>query len=807
MIRRKETKSSRRQNCLTFFIYCFLILVLPSLTALAQNNQADLTGLPKGIPTGLRIGSLDTAGNRGISRSDILAKVRSRAGDIFDPAVAAEDAKRISTLFGVQNSWYNTTVADGQVKLTFVIVEKNVVRSIEFVGNKKIKKSTLTKKLDFKKADYLDLPSAEAGREKIQDHYRQKGFAFATVSLDYEKLKTGNVLYTIEEGNRVKIASISYSGNNKLKTKDLKKVAKLRKKKFAFWPNYYVEEQLDKDVTGLLNSYYKRGFLNIKIEPQKAFSADGKSVKLDFIITEGNAYSVNKILFNGNKSFKEDKLLDAVKTQEGKVFNKLQGDEDVKELTRLYREQGFIDSAVEQEVKFIAEDKIDVEYVISEDEQFRLGQIGITGNQQTQDRVIRRILDEYDFTPGQFYNADIARGSPDGYLEKMIRQTAYTESATIVPVDTNQPGYKDSLVTIVEGKTGSIMAGAGVSADMGAVGQLVFEERNFDYKDRPASFKDFLAGKAFKGAGQHLRISLAPGTEVSQYSISFTEPYLKDKPLSLTLAASSWQRGWESYDESRLKGYVGFEKRYKDKWRRSIGLRAENVNVENLDYDAPKEIRDVKGKNFLAGVRLGINRDLTDDQFNPSKGYIFDMGYEQVAGDYTFGILSGFYQRFKTVSIDLADRKTVLSTKLYGATIVGNAPPFEKFYAGGSGTYYGIRGFEYRGVSTRGLPLSYVGGVPTLGTKKSDPIGSNWIALANSELIVPLVGDNLSWLVFVDSGMIDTGGVRASAGIGVQILIPQWFGPVPMRFELSTPFMKDGDDETQIFSFSIGRLF
>jgi outer membrane protein assembly factor BamA len=44
-------------------------------------------------------------------------------------------------------------------------------------------------------------------------------------------------------------------------------------------------------------------------------------------------------------------------------------------------------------------------------------------------------------------------------------------------------------------------------------------------------------------------------------------------------------------------------------------------------------------------------------------------------------------------------------------------------------------------------------------------------------------------------------------GTGIQILIPQWFGPVPMRFELAAPFMKNDEDETRAFSFSVGALF
>ncbi|MBA7482055.1 Outer membrane protein assembly factor BamA [subsurface metagenome] len=250
-----------------------------------------------------------------------------------------------------------------------------------------------------------------------------------------------------------------------------------------------------------------------------------------------------------------------------------------------------------------------------------------------------------------------------------------------------------------------------------------------------------------------------------------------------------WER--ESYDEQRLRAFVGFEKRYKNRWRRGISFRVENVDVANVDSGAPKEIRDVKGDNRIAGVKLSIARDLTDDRFNPTKGAYFNAAYEQVAGDHTFGVLSGTYRRYKTLYEDFAGRKTVLATKLHAATVVGDAPPFEKFYAGGSRS---IRGFDYRGVSTRAGP-------------GKDPIGSDWVVEASAEVGVPLVSDTIAVLFFVDSGMIDSGGYRASIGTGIQIMLPQWFGPVPMRFELAVPMMKDGDDDTQVFSFSVGRLF
>jgi outer membrane protein insertion porin family len=336
-----------------------------------------------------------------------------------------------------------------------------------------------------------------------------------------------------------------------------------------------------------------------------------------------------------------------------------------------------------------------------------------------------------------------------------------------------------------------------LSSDSGVIGQLILEQRNFDIKNWPESFGEFITGKAFRGAGQSLRIALEPGVEVSRYSVSFTEPYFRDKPIALDVGGRSYERELESYDLGRLGAYVGFEeryqKRYRERWRKSVGFRMENINVDSVRSNAPTEIQSVKGTNALAGVKFGIRRELVDNRFNPSTGHSFNAGYEQLGGDYTFGLLSGAYRRYKTLYKDLAERKTILATKLLAATVIGDAPLFEKFYAGGTGIH-GIRGFDYRGVSTRA------------GVNK-DPIGSDWMFLANAEVTVPLVGKKFAALFFVDSGAIDSGDYRAAVGTGIQILIPRWFGPVPMRLEIAVPLMRDDADDTQVFSFSVGRLF
>ena len=755
-----------------------------------------------GMHESTTIGSVRTVGNWSIETDKVLARVRSRAGQVFDEKLASEDAKRIAGLEGVEYTYYSTEIVDGAVQLTFVVSERPIVRSIAFEGNKKVKAGTLRKKLGFKKGERLEKVLAEAGRADLVELYRKKGFAFAEVRLDDQRLRSGEVVYTIEEGPRVKITSVRFKGNDSIKKGDLRKVIKTEVRKLLFWPSYYTEEGIEKDVAKLQKVYYEKGFLDSRVRSLKKFSEDKKKVRITFAISEGSVYTIEGVDVEGNEHFGDEELFEQLKSKKGGVYSERQALSDIKQLLKIYRETGYIDVEAEHRVRYGKEAAVFSTFEVKEGQRFRIGRIVITGNDQTKDKAIRQVLEEYKFSPGNWYNADIARGDGTGYLEKLVGRTVMTEAphSSYIRASGTQPEQKDAQVSVTEGKSGMVMLGAGVASDSGVIGQLVFEQQNFDISDRPKSFGDFITGRAFKGAGQNFRVSLSPGTEVSEYLVSFSEPYFQNKPTTLELVGSSWERWRESYDEKRLKGFVGFEDRLEKNWRKSTGFRAENVEVGNLDSDAPQEVIDDKGNNFIGAVRFGVGRDLRDDRLNPASGSMYDAGYEQAAGDHTFGILSGTYRRYGTLAQDLAERKTILAAKLYAATILGDAPVFEKFYAGGSG-FYGIRGFDYRGVSTRGLQTN----VPV--PERKDPIGSDWIFLANAEVTVPLAGESLSWLLFVDSGAIDTGPYRIGAGVGIQILLPQWFGPVPMRFELASPIKKDDDDDTQVFSFSVGRLF
>ena len=718
-------------------------------------------------------------------------------GDIFSSAGAADDAKRIAQLEGVEYAYYNTQLEEDKLKLTFVVVEKNFVRSIQFIGNKKIKRHSLLKKLEFKTGDFLNKYIAQAGQDALTEYYHKEGYAFAEVNLETGPLQEGRVVYQIEEGPKVKVHAVEFVGNSAIPTKELRKSVKTKKDKMIFWKQNYSEKKVDEDALRLAKLYQKKGYLDARIEAVPEFNEDKTRAKITFHISEGIPYTIEEIAFTGNEFFDDQTLRSGLRLQVGQVYYQKLADSDTKKILGQYQESGFLDARVIQNRKFIGPGKIRCEFEIHEGERFRIGKINITGNKQTHDKVIRRVLDEHDFKPGEWYNFKIAQGDGRGDLEKAIKSIVMTES-TIISATGTEPGKRDAQVTIVEGQTGMIMLGAGIDSSAGLIGQLVFEQRNFDISNWPSSWNEFITGKAFKGAGQSFRISFEPGTEQTQYSVSFTEPYLNDKPVSLDLVASSYNRGRESYDETRTRGYVGFEERLKNGWRHGLGFRVENVKVDDIDSDAPFEILEVAGNNLLVGARVSVGKNTTDSRFNPTEGYIFDASYEQVTGDYDYGVVGGAYRYYATLYEDLDDRKIVLAAKLQASSIVaGDAPPFEKFYAGGIGS---IRGFDYRGISPRGLASDGSG-------KKDDPIGSDWIFLANAEITVPLPAENIAALFFIDSGTVETGRYRAAVGTGIQIMVPQWFGPVPMRFEFATPFMKDDSDDTQVFSFSIGRLF
>jgi len=739
-------------------------------------------------------------GNKRMSANAVLANVKTRVGEPFDAALVKADEQRLLQTRQFSSVLATKTQTNRGVVVTFQLTERPVVAKITVVGNKAYKEADLLKEIPFGALDPLDRFNLEAGRKAMENKYRHDGFGQVEVIIDETGLGDGKVIYRVREGPKTRVHRIHFEGNTFFSWLKLRMTISSQQRFWPFISGALDTEQVDRDVETLRNLYVDEGLLDAQVARRLDYSGDRKSVTLTFLIDQGPRYRVNAVLFRGNMVFANEELAGRLKLSQGAFFTSLTVQRDAKALQDAYGELGYIDATVKPGRQFLSPDRpppawtaklgeshpalLNVTFDIEEKDSYRVGKVIIRGNSVTQDRVIRR---ELRFFPEQTFNTVAVEES-----RKRLTETQLFDKVAITPIG-QQEGVRDALVEVQEGKTANFIIGVGVSSNSGLMGNVTFTQKNFDILGWPTR-KDSLAGRAWKGAGQTLTISAEPGTELMQFHIDWFEPYLYDRNYSLGQKIYYFDRARESYDETRV-GYVpSLGHRFANKWYGEISARVEDVNIDNLDDDAPPEVREVEGSSFLTGPKLTLVRDRTDSRWTPTSGDRIQLSLEEIVGSFTFTKVGADYHHYRTVWTDALDRKHILASRLAAGQILGDAPVFDKFYGGGIGS---LRGFGFRGISPR-----------SLGTDEA--IGGSFMFFAGTEYIFPLVADQLKGVVFLDSGTVEKDfGIstyRVSAGFGVRWVIP-FMGPVPMSFDFGFPIAKDEQDDTQVFSFSVGWTF
>src|ERR1019366_4434916 len=235
-----------------------------------------------------------------------------------------------------------------------------------------------------------------------------------------------------------------------------------------------------------------------------------------------------------------------------------------------------------------------------------------------------------------------------------------------------------------------------INSDNGVVGSIVLNERNFDLFRLPTSFADFFDGRAFRGAGQELRIEAVPGTQIQRYSVSVREPFLFDQPYSLLTSGYYRDRIFNEYTENRYGTRINVGHQFTKEWSASIGFRAEEVGVYNIAAGAPTDYTSVYGRNLVIAPGLTVAYDTRDSFLRPTEGGKVEMSYEQVFGAATYPILNLEGTRyFTTWQRPDGSGKHVIALRSQVSWAGDNVPVYERFFAGG---YTSIRGFEFRGV-------------------------------------------------------------------------------------------------------------
>ncbi len=732
------------------------------------------------------ITEIEVRGNQIVSTNTVLSKIRSRAGEPLVQETVNEDLKRLYAAGYFQDIRMEVEEVEKGYKLVIVTVEKPIVREIRFEGFTAVKEDKLRKEIKLIEGQILDRKQIKAGTEAIRKLYTDKGFRFADLRSDISmnpRTQEATVTIRIVEGEKFRIKNVAFEGVTAFKTKKISKLMKTKRKRW-FRSGVFKEDVFRKDLERIRLFYQQEGYLDVKAEPAFEYDKKEQWIFIKLQVEEGKHYVTGEIKIGGNRLFPESEIWQELEMLPGQTYSQYYLSKDIEKIVDYYHRLGYMDARVIPDVKLNRDTgKVDIAYDIQEGDLYFVEKVVVRGNTKTKDIVIRR---ELRIRPGERFD-----GGKIDKSKQRLENLDYFEDITYDTEPGSAANRKNLVFRVKEKRTGELSFGGGVSSVDGFVGFGEISQKNFDFSNWPR----------FTGAGQSLALKARVGSISRNYELSFLEPYLLGKPVSMGVDLYNTHRDNENvdFDEDRIGSGVTFSRLFKDVFRLGTGYTLERVKLENLSDDAPLTVRNFAGSNWLSRWKPIITSyDTRDNIFNPTKGLLATFTGELVGsflgGDQDFYTLqSSFSQYFTFFKKHLFEYKVRLGT----AQDFGDSPEvpvFDRFYAGGLGT---VRGYNYRRVG----PI-----------EAGDAIGGQTMVLGNFEYTIPVPKlEILKTAFFIDAGHInresykvDFGNFAVSVGPGIKIKTP--IGPLAFYYGLPIA-NKDTEDENGRFEFSLSRGF
>ena len=128
-----------------------------------------------------------------------------------------------------------TNIEENTVFLELNIIERPTLTNVKFYGVKKGKVESLIKDTDLKKGKKITESFISNSKNYITNKYKKQGYLNAEVTIatskDTTDTNTQNMVVNVNKGDKVKIRSISFEGNEQLSDKKLRKALKNTKQK------------------------------------------------------------------------------------------------------------------------------------------------------------------------------------------------------------------------------------------------------------------------------------------------------------------------------------------------------------------------------------------------------------------------------------------------------------------------------------------------------------------------------------------------------------------------------------------------
>lgn len=323
---------------------------------------------------------------------------------------------------------------------------------------------------------------------------------------------------------------------------------------------------------------------------------------------------------------------------------------------------------------------------------------------RTREFIITR---EAELKPGDVFNRNIARND----LQRIFGLGLFEDVRLAF-----EPGEDPSKVIVnldvVEGKTGSLAAGLGISSASGLFGTASYQQNNIG------------------GNNQKLTSEVQLGTRDFLFDIGFTDPWIGGDPFRTSYSVNAFRRQTislvfdggdneielENGDRPRVVrtgGGITFARPLPanpygySPWRLSLGFDYQHVNTTDGDGEIVTEDEDGNPLTWSAYQDTGEGDDLftfqfaavndrRDDRFQPTKGSYLRLGVEQTipigAGSIFMNRIRGSYSYFVPVKLlRFTEGPQALAFNIQGGTILGDVPPYEAFSLGGTDS---VRGYE-----------------------------------------------------------------------------------------------------------------
>ncbi len=837
--------------------------------------------------TGGEIGGPDAEGNMvtaidvvntvTTTPEQIIYRMSTRVGHPLRERTLDGDFQRLASMGVFDDIQIKKEMVPGGVRIIVVVREKDIIRRIEFTGNTQIKTKKISKLIESRVGERYDAGKGNRDRRAIEDFLHKEYYYFGEVDTIVEPFEDGvRLVFDISEGGRLYVGDIQFRGNSVFTRKAL--LAKMETKRSGLISRgKYLRRAFERDLERIRMSYLDKGFLDVRVierpmqitanEPTSRFQR--RDVFLHVDIDEGEEYRVGRVNFDflNTSLVPEEAIRAAIKTIPGGVYSPITLQEDAMKIRDVYgmspNSRYFTKVMPEPE---ITEDGLvmDVTFRIQESPEVVVEGVRVTGLTHTKEVVVLR---EFELFPGEKIDSRKFRRSKEN-----IENLGYFKDRPNIEIrEGSAPDRAILVAELEEIPTGKITAGVGVSSQDSIVGSFGISQRNFDYKDRPKSFRDLYTGKSFRGAGQSFSINASAGSETQSYSANFTNPWIFGKPISMTIGAYYNQYKYDGeYHERRIGGNWIYGKRLfglKD-LTISGGYRFEMVKLSNFEGSSyTEEYLRQEGDHNVSRWVAGINYDSRDSQWEPTRGAQFGANIElagKVAGsskDFWRGFLSGQY--LIPLYVDSQERNWTLGfrgdyaiAQAYGSgdgdgtlsnwenmpdngknlpnaytSYKNEVPYYERFHLGGVGS---VRGFDYRGISPRDYQGNAIGG-ESMASASVEFFFPIWDRLVRGSVFYDVgsvwrYSDDPDYNAKVSRSSLDTYNQQVAKGMdpqeaagylrpesnterkfrssfGFGLHIKTPMGPMPVRLYYAIPINKQQNDKEQRFQFTMGALF